>query len=508
MIRFLIVALIVLALVSPSLADEPKRSGIWLEKYDEAEKTTDATTDFVIHPQAEMRPALKLRFIPSDFDLIEGNSAIFYLKALGFLEQSYAREQVREAYEKGRKLATEKGVNQDQVAPEVWKNMLPGQLPLEEVKSFLELTRFQQPLIAEAARRTTFSLDRNIRGVENPIGYLLPEIQEMRQLSRLQSLRCRVAIAENDIDAAIAIIGQQFALARHLNDDEFIVSNLVGAAIASMAWQDLLMVIQHPKAPNLYWALAAMPHPFISMRRGFAYEREFLFEQIKVLREVDEKLRPEGYWSDFVARLVPQIQGLSVEDVGFGVFGGEKPDVNSVASYIKRAHPVAQQYLTDECKMDRGLVDSYPAAQAVFLAIRRYYEMARDDYFKLTLLNETQSSGGLQQSIERRVQDTDKRYEAIAQPSTAMLPGIQNIIKVHRRIQQLIALAQTIESIRDYTANNEGKLPASLSDLVLPAPLDSCSGKPFEYTLNGNEANLVGTRVTGIRYKFTLKSKP
>ena len=189
--------------------------------------------------------------------------------------------------------------------------MAPAELPLDEVKQFLQLTSFQPPFLREAAQRRTMDLDRQMRNVQDPLMYILPEIQSMRELARTQSLRCKVAIAEGRIDDAIAILGQQYAMARHLGQDEFLVSNLVGIACAGIAWQDALYLVQHPKTPNLYWAFAALPQPLFDLRQANAFERQFLYEQVKVLREVNETPRPVGYWQDFVDRLIPQVRSLA-----------------------------------------------------------------------------------------------------------------------------------------------------------------------------------------------------
>lgn len=118
----------------------------------------------------------------------------------------------------------------------------------EEVKKYLALTRFQPYFLAEAARRRTYSADRNMRDQENPIGYLLPEIQSMRELARTQSVRCRVAIAEGRIQDAFEIIGQQFAMANDPADD-FIVSNLVGVAVLDQAWQTAPRTLSNMQMP-------------------------------------------------------------------------------------------------------------------------------------------------------------------------------------------------------------------------------------------------------------------
>ena len=63
-----------------------------------------------------------------------------------------------------------------------------------------------------------------------------------------------------------------------------------------------------------------------------------------------------------------------------------------------------------------------------------------------------------------------------------------------------------------YAAENDGKLPAKLSDVKLPLPVDPITGKPFPYQLDGKTATLRGTPPAGrenqagydVRYEVTI----
>ncbi len=209
------VAIATCLLQRSSPCDEPQRDGPWITESKPQGPLTQ-TAEMILYPKAEPQPALKYRLIPDAFELSEGNSAIYYLKAMGFLEQSSAASKLQEFYKNSRKKANETGVQIDTLPPYVWQGMAPKELPIAEVKEYLSYTSFQPELISEATARAEFSLDRNIRSFDDPIAYLLPEIQNMRELARTQSLRCRMAIAEHNIDLAISILQQQVTLAKHL----------------------------------------------------------------------------------------------------------------------------------------------------------------------------------------------------------------------------------------------------------------------------------------------------
>lgn len=486
-------------------ADEPIRDGDWSDQRDDQLGIVIKTMELVVTPKAEPRPALRHHLIPDDFDLREGNAAIYYLRAMGFLEQNYARDMLSDSLKKARKAAEEKGEDSSNFPPYSWLDMPLKELPLEDVKKYLQLLSFQPRDLAEAARRRSFSMDRNLRQEPNPVGVLLPDIQTMRELARNQSLRCRVAIAEGRSDDALAILGQQVALAKHLGTDEFLVSNLVGAAVAGIAFGDALQLCQMPTAPNLYWAFATLPNPMIDFRKSIAYERQFLFEQVKVLREVDEQPRNAGYWQDFIDRLLPQMGGL---DMMGGVSNSKDSDTfrATIVAAIAAGYPGAKRYLIEDFGMDPNKVDSYTTAQTFFLAVKRFYEQTCDDNSKWHSIPYAQAIASNQyMSLKKRMATDSQRIGWASIPTEMFLASFDAIYTAQQRLQQTIALIQTVEAIRMYGASGEGKLPNSLEGLPVPAPVDPLTGKPFQYELNGDKAILTGHRVSGLQYRLVIR---
>lgn len=496
------------SLASPS-KPRPKQPEIrdgWIIERDEQAGLSVHTRELVLVPKAEPQPALKYHLIGNSFELREGNAAIYYLKALGFLEQTSAREKLTKFHREASARAEEEGKEYSEVPPEVWRGTAPNDLPLDEVKEYLTLTSFQPQFIREAAKRDLFDLNRNFREVDDPIGYLLPEIQTMRSLARTQSLRIRVAIAENRIDNAIEIIGQQFAMARHLGQDEFLVSNLVGIAIAGIAWNDAFYLLEHADTPNLYWAFASMPTPLVDTRHSMATEREFLYQQIKVLREVDETPRPAGYWKDFVERLGPQIGFLAYEmDLDLPQ---DDPQLlrASLVGMIAGAYPGAKEYLIKECKLPPEQVEACPTTQVVFLAMVRFYDQWRDETFKWTHVPFWQFRAmSARERVDGAMREASMKYGLCSAPANLLLPAIQAVRTAEARCNQTIALIQTVEAIRMYGAAHNGKLPPSLDDLPVPAPVEPFTGKPLGYERSGSRAVLTGHSMPGIRYRLVVR---
>lgn len=469
------------------------REGAW--EYSRGSITT-ARRIMTLAPKTEQKPALSIRFIPDSFNAKPGNAAIYYLKAGGFFEQQAAL-QAKRKFEEDSRVAAGEG----DYAPTIWLDTELKALPVEKVKEYLAYTSFQPLFLEEAASRLHCDFDRQMKTIENPVGYLLPEVQAIRDVARVQAMRFLVAMAENRIDDAVQILGQMIAMGPHFCQEPFLVSNLVGTACTNIGLQQAYSLSEHPDAPNLYWAIAQLPNPLINLERSLAYEREFLFEQVKALREVDDTPKPDGYWSEFVDRFTAAIKGV----------GSPLPDLESlgkagVTLAIGSNVPKAREYLIEIEGMSRGTLDKLPNAQIFFLAMRRFYERYRDEEFKYSFLPEharkksNVTSSDLGESL--------KRYGFITIPTSSLLPAVQAAQSASQRTQQQLAMWQTIESIRHHLATHGNKLPAALEELELPAPHDPVTNGPFEYVVHAAGATLKGAANPGLQYQFELRTKP
>ena len=61
------------------------------------------------------------------------------------------------------------------------------------------------------------------------------------------------------------------------------------------------------------------------------------------------------------------------------------------------------------------------------------------------------------------------------------------------RLDQRIALLRHVEAVRMYAAEHGGALPAKLSDIAVPLPVDPFTGKPFGYEVAGRTVHLRGS---------------
>ncbi|MCY3005469.1 MAG: hypothetical protein NTV29_05765 [Planctomycetota bacterium] len=459
-------------------------------------RITTARRTVTLAPKAEHKPALSIRFIPDSFNAKLGNAAIYYLKAGGFFEQTAAL-QAKQKFEVDSRAAA----GDREFAPFIWLETELKDLPVEKVKEYLVYTSFQPLFLEEAASRLHCDFDRQIKSVENPVGYLLPEVQAIRDVARIQAMRFLVAMAENRPDDAVKILGQLIAMGPHLCQEPFLVSNLVGTACVNIGLQQAYYLSEHADAPNLYWAIAQLPKPLIQMDQSLAYEREFLFEQVKALREVDSIPKPDGYWSEFIDRFTAAMKGI-----GSPFDQSEAIGKAGITLAIGSNVPKAREYLVEIEGMSHDTLDKLPNAQIFFLAVRRFYERYRDEEFKVSFLPEHARNKARVTSKE--FGEFGLRYGLITLPTSVFLPAVQAAQGASLRTQQQLALWQTVEALRNHLATHDNKLPATLEELELPAPHDPLTNGPFEYIAHAAGATLKGAEHPGLQYQLELRTKP
>ncbi len=70
------------------------------------------------------------------------------------------------------------------------------------------------------------------------------------------------------------------------------------------------------------------------------------------------------------------------------------------------------------------------------------------------------------------------------------MPSNRGILNSIYRARQRVAYLRTLEAIRLYAHEHDGKLPEQLSDITVPLPNDPVTGKPFAYSLKDGVAHL------------------
>ncbi len=205
-----------------------------------------------VAPAAAPQPALKYLLLPELREMNPGNPIQGYLKC--YLEQ-YRFVFDQEEFDRSKTLLA-MPLEESPPAPDPSEM---GQFALKQVDAAARLDHPDWQIL----------LKLRADGFET----LLPDVQAMRTLSRALAARFRAEIAGGRIDDAIRTAKTMFAMARHMGEHPTYIGHLVGIAIAATAINPLEELLEQPDCPNLYWALANLPSPFLSMRNATEGER-------------------------------------------------------------------------------------------------------------------------------------------------------------------------------------------------------------------------------------------
>jgi hypothetical protein len=455
-------------------------------------------TRLTIHPVEPPAIAMKHRLLPRYLDFVPGNAAVQYLKAA--LPES-GGPKVQEA--------------QEQLA-ELLEQPL-DKFDVEQARKVLreEIGDTQFAYLRWASIREECEWNLPIRE-QQLFSILLPEVQQLRMYGRPLALRARVQIVEGKFDEAVETLRVGYALARNIVRGPTLIHALVGAAITSMMNKQLLELIESPGAPNLYWSIAALPEPFIDVRRAIDLESDGIYLIFPQLKGVATANLTEQQWTARLAELGTSLSTLRPEDI---------PEDNRIADwkqklargvgaagmailYYHRAKADLEKYGWSKADLEKMAM-----AQVVLVHMNETYEILRDDMFKWFHIPLWQAEEAMQ-----RVDDNVKSIahdREILPLAALLLPAVNASRFAVVRVDRQFAAIRTVEALRFYAAKHDGKLPDKLDDIKeVPVPLDPVTGKSFDYKLDGDTATLEGrspgnrpAQTGAFRYIITIAAK-
>lgn len=449
-----------------------------------AEAQPGDTVVLTLRPARPPRPALKYVLLPELRDQTEGNAALHYYRA-----------------------ALLRGKEDDAAAERAskWADLPPRDLPREEVRAYLGRYRGLLREVEAGARCSFCNWNMQERLRREGLELWLPEIQQLREFARLLRLRARLEIAEGQLDQALATLQTNFAMARHAADEPVLISALVGVAIATQSTRDLEEWVQAPDAANLYWTLAALPSPFIDVRRAMQGERLWVTALFPGLGELaadarQGPLEPSRLRAiqDRLARVVATADG-----------GGDWQFKLLLAAGTAKLYPDARRYLLSQGRTAEQ-VEAFPMVQAVFLYLLAEYDRVFDDTFKWFGLPYWQARPGLLRAEQYLATEGRLRPELFL--PRLLLPAVSRVSLATARVERQLTALRCVEAIRLHAAGHDGRLPDSLAEITeVPVPLDPVTGKPFEYRVEGDRAELFGpppanepAKAYGLRYELRL----
>jgi hypothetical protein len=433
-------------------------------------------TTILVRPAAEPTPALTYRLVPERRALAPGNAAIFYHRAIQLeIEQ--------------RPRADSKVKSADQIGE--WAACPIAEIPRDQAHQVLE--PFQNALREVELGATRLDCDWEFDRRHEGVNLLLPEIQRSRTLARLVGLRARLAILDGQTDEAIHWIETGLVLGRHVSQGPIVIQALVGIAIDFTMVRNLQDLIQAPGAPNLYWALADRPRPFVDMRYAMEGERDVLEKELPELNDLDR-----GPWSVdearlFVAaidrRLFRLVSGEPLP--GGGAVPRETPEFGrrlGIAAMAAKIYPDAKRALVARGR-PAPEVEAMPVVQVAALHCFHEYQRVRDESYKWLGVPYWQSYDRLDRALQAAI--AHKWANPLLTLFAMVTPALNSARLASIRLERQLDALQCVEAIRLYAAAHGGKLPESLDAMTdAPAPMDPATGKPFSYTSDGHIALL------------------
>lgn len=423
------------------------------------------TIALTLHPAAEPAPALKYCLAPEVRDRTHGNAAASYYQALLLMGKEMAADQT-DLFDR-------------------WATMPLNDLPKAEVRAKLQNYHGTLAELDRAALcdHCDWGLTERLR--RHGIATLLPEIQRLRELSRLVRVRAHLEIAEGKFDDAVVSIRTGLMLGRNAAQGPTLINALVGIAITNLMLEQAEFLVGQPGAPNLYWALTALPAPFIDMQRAMQGERLFM-------DSLFPHARGASRYDALSARELRALQDRFLSLLG-SLDGTARVDWKgrlAFAVLAAKMYPEARKHLLARGATAADL-DAMPIVQVVLLDNVDEYERGMDDFLKWMSVPFWQAREGMQ-SVETRLQAHRGNFTGYSL-ATLLLPAVTKVQLASARLERRLAALRTVEAMRLHAAAHANKFPDSLDAITdVPLPLDPFTGKRFEFKRQGDKGELLG----------------
>jgi hypothetical protein len=453
-----ILALVIAALAASALAQPPAAD----------DPNVPQTIELTLRAAPEPRPALKYRLMPASAERTPGNAAPYYYRSVMHLNN----------------LPKEHWKSYDD-NQEKWLSSDPAVFPKEEVGKWLPAGAWRSQL-KTAVYREYCDWDyrvQDLRGLE-VVGFLLQEVQDCRQLARVLRLQAHYEIMDGRPEDAIETLRLGYQLAHDVAQPPLLINGLVGIAIASLMNEELQALIDHG-GPNMYWAIASLPQPLVSLRRAMEFEMGMPQQIFPFLKDAETAQRSPDEWRKLMIEGLVGLEGLE-GNIGPPTLTGWQAEL-AAAAVVAKLYPIAKDDLIAS-GMNRQRVEEMPVGQVVAIHTARVTDYVFQEFHKLSHLP-------YDEAMRRTVQTRDRLIrEGYIGPgfrgpgglpiAALLLPAVEGVRYAEVRIARNFAALQAIEALRMHAAATSS-LPVSLADVtIVPVPVNPATNEPFPYQLD------------------------
>ena len=424
-----------------------------------------------VTPAGEPVPALKHRLVLRELDEKAGNAAPMYYRAI--MGAQTATKQLTDTFGKEYENFpwSDESVSADRMSRAV--AIFDGGLSMISLRE------------AAARRDCDWGFDlQSIRGTDL-YGFLLPEIQETRQLSRFLTLRARLAVEQGRFDDAIDDLRINFKMAEDVASEPLLVSGLVGIAQAGLGNQVLCRLIAAPNSPNMYWALTELPDPLIDLRGAVRFEMSSFFRVFPFLRDAETQEQSPEEWSRLLGQALSELGPLTG---GTDSLQNETLRRLAVSGLSLAAYTPAKQRLREQ-GFGAAEIERMPVGQVIAIDAAREFRQIADEFEKWWYLNARVATQRIER-IEDRLGENKLEGGFGRVVAAILLPAVNAARLAQERHQWQTDAIRVVEAIRMHAADT-GRLPAKLDDItVVPVPINRSTGEAYQYKLDGETAVL------------------
>ena len=399
----------------------------------------------------EPDPALQYVFVPRYLDVKPGNAVPYYYRAIMRLSDVDSEML---------------GQMQD-----LW-NVRATEFDLDRVDRLLVVFK---PVLAElriAVHREDCNWDWRIRdrNGEEQISFLLEEIQKMRDVGRILSMKVGLHLARKEFAEATETLMMGYKMAQDIGEPAILINDLVGIAVAGVMNRRVVEFIDTPGAPNLYWAIASLPRPLISMRDSFQHEQTLPYSFFPFLRDPEHARLSEKEWG----------RVLKENMRSFAKIVGDHPSLVGQSAIAAAAYPRAKRELA-EAGFDQDDLDSMAVAQVIAIHESRVLRRVSDEMFKWAFLPYHEANDWWN-NMEIPAFDPFAAGSESLPIASLLMPAIQAASHAEVRLHAEIEGLRAVEALRLQMAHADGKIPAVLEDVnIVPVPRNPATNRPFVY---------------------------
>lgn len=438
-------------------------------------------------------PVFKYRLTVEPFKTIPGNAITHYLRSLGENSLNGPWNDARDQY----------GMD-----VHAWYRLKTRveDIPLDKLRQAAGLF---DSYVDDHLRRATMCRDcdwglavEDLRGLET-IGFLLPSVQQTRSMARVLMLRNRLAVIDGRFDDSVDHLRMTYQLGQNVNELHFLVANLVGIAEVGMANEGLLDLIAAKDAPNMYWALAELPEPIISIRDSLRLESSFAMRCFPILMDVETAEYSKEKWSKSLSELIERIK----ETMELTTGSNRNPGTSIQSDFLAVAAGMAGYTAAKQRLLDAGLdpdrVQGMAVAQVLLIDAARDCQILMNEMEKTFYVPYTKM-GEFENQAESQVRGSVRLGAILV---NLLSPAIVQVRQAEVFVQAQVNLLMAIESIRNHIAKT-GKLPESLQELELPVRRNPLTDKPFEFERVGDTVVLSLQRGGGYWQRYEISIAP